>query len=90
MNETTLLLPAHPGEVLRDWMRGNEMTIAATADLLGVSTSQLGRVVAGKARLSATVAVRLERLGWSTAEVWSRMQAAWEVAEARRVEDAAA
>ncbi|MYE23313.1 MAG: HigA family addiction module antidote protein [Gammaproteobacteria bacterium] len=89
MDETTLL-PAHPGEVLRDWMRGNHMTISATADLLGVSTSQLGRVVAGKARLSATVAVRLERLGWSTAEVWSRMQAAWEVAEARRVEDAAA
>lgn len=90
MSETTFLLPAHPGEVLRDWMRGNEMTIAATADLLGVSTSQLRRVVAGKARLSATVAVRLERLGWSTAEVWSRMQAAWEVAEARRIEDAAA
>ena len=90
MKETPLPLPAHPGEVLRDWMRGNHMTIAATADLLGVSTSQLGRVVTGKARLSATVAVRLERLGWSTAEVWSRMQAAWEVAEARRIEDAAA
>ena len=89
MNET-FLLPAHPGEVLRDWMRGNHMTIVATADLLGVSASQLRRVVAGKARLSATMAVRLERLGWSTAEVWSRMQAAWEVAQARRVEGAAA
>ena len=41
MNETTSLLPAHPGEVLRDWMRGNHMTIVATADLLGVSASQL-------------------------------------------------
>ena len=88
MNETPLL-PAHPGVVLRDWMR-NQMTITATARLLGVSTSQLGRVVAGKARLSATMAVRLERLGWSSAEVWSRTQAAWEVAQARRTEDAAA
>ena len=90
MNETNLQLPAHPGEVLREWMTGNGKTIAETADLLGASTSQLNRVLAGKVRLSATLAVRLERLGWSTAEVWSRMQAAWEVAQARRTEDAAA
>ena len=81
----TFLLPAHPGEVLRDWMHGNHLSVVATADLLGVSVSQLHRVVAGKARLSATMAVRLERLGWSTAEVWSRMQAAWEVAQAPQV-----
>ena len=90
MNDTNLQLPAHPGEVLREWMTGNGKTIAETADLLGASTSQLNRVLAGKVRLSATLAVRLERLGWSTAEVWSRMQAAWEVAQARRTEDAAA
>ena len=90
MNDPNLSLPAHPGEVLRDWMRGNGKTIAETAQLLGASPSQLNRVLAGKVRLSATLAVRLEGLGWSTAEVWSRMQAAWEVAEARRAEDAAA
>ena len=90
MNDTNLQLPAHPGEVLREWIRGNGKTIAETAELLGASTSQLNRVLAGKVRLSATLAVRLERLGWSTAEVWSRMQAAWEVALARRTEDAAA
>ena len=90
MNDPELLVPAHPGEVLREWMRGNGKTIAETADLLGASASQLDRVLAGKVRLSATLAVRLERLGWSTAEVWSRMQAAWEVAQARRSEDAAA
>lgn len=89
MNNPNLQLPAHPGEVLREWMRGNDKTIAETAALLGASTSQLNRVLAGKVRLSATLAVRLENLGWSTAEVWSRMQAAWEVAEARRAEDAA-
>ena len=90
MNDTNLQLPAHPGEVLREWIRGNGKTIAETADLLCASTSQLNRVLAGKVRLSATLAVRLERQGWSTVEVWSRMQAAWEVAQARRTEDAAA
>ena len=73
MNNVNLQLPAHPGEVLREWMRGNNKTIAETAALLGVllaSTSQLNRVLAGKVRLSATLAVRLENLGWSTAEVW--------------------
>ena len=63
------------GREAREWISGNGKTIAATADLLGASTSQLNRVLAGKVRLSATLAARLERLGWSTAEVWSRMQA---------------
>ncbi len=89
MSNPNLQLPAHPGEVLREWIKGNDKTIAETAALLGASTSQLNRVLAGKVRLSATLAVRLENLGWSTAEVWSRMQAAWEVSEARRAEDAA-
>ena len=82
-------LPAHPGEVLREWMRGNDKTVAETAALLGASTSQLNRVLAGKVQLSATLAVRLENLGWSTAEVWARMQATWEISEARRAEDTA-
>ena len=59
MNDTNLQLPAHPGEVLREWMTGNGKTIAETADQLGASTSQLNRVLAGKVRLSATLAVRL-------------------------------
>ena len=84
MSNPDLRLPAHPGEVLRDFIRGNGKTIAETAAMLGASTSQLSRVLAGKVRLSAALAVRLEGIGWSTAEVWSRMQAAWEVAEARR------
>ena len=89
MDDTKPYLPAHPGEVLREWMRGNGKTITETAGLLGATTSQLKRVLAGKVRLSATLAVRLERLGWSTAEVWSRMQAAWEFAQARRAEELA-
>lgn len=89
VNNSNMQLPAHPGEVLREWMRGSGKTIAETAALLDASTSQLNRVLAGKARLSATLALRLERIGWSTVEVWTRMQAAWELAEARRAEDAA-
>ena len=90
MNHSHPQLPAHPGEVLRDFMRANRKTIAETAGLLGASTSQVNRVLAGKVRMSATMAVRLERIGWSTAEVWSRMQAAWEVAQARRRMEGAA
>ena len=61
MNDTTPRLPAHPGEVLRDWMRGNRKTITETAVLLGVSTSQLNRVLAGRVRLSATLAQVYQR-----------------------------
>ena len=36
MNDTNLQLPAHPGEVLREWMTGNGKTITQTADLFYV------------------------------------------------------
>ena len=33
------------------------------------------------------MAIRLEKLGWSTADQWMRLQAAYDLAKARRTED---
>ena len=42
----------------------------------------------GKAGVSAAMALALEDLGWGTAEHWMRMQASYELAQARRVRSA--
>ena len=42
------------------------------------------RLLNGKAGVSANMAVALEDIGWGTAEHWMRMQASYELAQARR------
>ena len=54
MNSSVKNLPAHPGKVLREQMRGNNKTIAESAELPGAPTSQFSRVFTGKMRLAAT------------------------------------
>jgi len=38
----------------------------------------------GRAGVSANMALALEDIGWGTAEHWMRMQASYELAQARR------
>ena len=77
-------LPAHPGEILSDWIRGKQMSTDDTASLLGVSATQLNRVLSGKECLSPTLAVRLEHIDWGTAESWSGTQTVWDIVQARK------
>ena len=60
------------------------MTEAAT--ILGVARHTLSRVVNGHAAISAEMAIRLEKAGWSSADFWVRRQAAYELAQARKNE----
>ena len=43
----------------------------------------LSRLLNGKAGVSAKMALALEDIGWGTAEHWMRMQASYELAQAR-------
>ena len=44
----------------------------------------LSRLLNGKAGVSANMALALEDIGWGTAEHWMRMQASYDLAQARR------
>ena len=57
------------------------------AELLSVTRKTLSNLVNEKARISAEMAIRLEKLGWSTADHWMRLQAAYDLAQARRTQD---
>jgi len=77
--------PPHLGELIRESMDESGWTVTKTAARLGCERGTLSRLLNGKAGVSATMALALEDLGWGTAEHWMRMQASYELAQARRV-----
>ncbi len=76
--------PCHPGEILRDNLEATGLSVTETAAQLGCTPQALSRLLAGKAGIRPAMALSLERLGWSTASFWVRLQAAYELAQERR------
>ena len=52
--------------------------------MVGFRSVRLSRLLNGKAGVSANMALALEDIGWGTAEHWMRMQASYDLAQARR------
>ena len=77
--------PPHPGEIIReDCMAPLGLSVTDAAKGLGVNRVSLSAILNGHAGISADMALRLEAVGWSSAEGWVRMQAAYDLARARR------
>ena len=76
--------PAHPGEIVRDNIEAEGWTVTEGAVRLGVSRITLSRLLNGRAGISASMALALERLGWGTADHWVRMQGSYDLARERR------
>ncbi|MEY2343219.1 HigA family addiction module antitoxin [Acidithiobacillus sp. IBUN Pt1247-S3] len=75
--------PAHPGEVLRDYLpEGLSVTNAAKA--LNVTRQALSALLNGRAGISADMAVRLEAALGVDAGFWLRMQATYDLWAARQ------
>lgn len=55
--------------------------------VLGVTRNTLSRMLDGQSGISAEMAIRLGKAGWSNAEHWLRLQAAYDLAQARKNED---
>ena len=80
--------PPHPGLSVRiNCLEPLGLTVTEAAKRLGVSRAALSRLVNEQAGVSAEMAIRFEKAGWSTADAWIRMQAAYDLAQARRGED---
>ena len=86
---TEMYDPAHPGEIIREAVRAKGWTVAEAADQLGVVRSTLHRVMGGHTAVTPRMALALERIGWSDAGHWVRMQGAYDLAKARRETEAA-
>ncbi len=80
--------PPHPGRTIKDTcLEPLELSVTAAATHLGVARHTLSRVLNGQAGISPEMAIRLEMAGWSNAETWTRLQANYELAQARRHAD---
>ena len=79
-----MLNPCHPGETLRDDLEAAGLTVTEAAAQLGCTRQALSRLLNGKAGISPAMALALERMGWSNAAYWMRLQAAYELAQERR------
>src|SRR3977135_1394417 len=76
--------PGHPGEIIGT--KGlSPLGLTASADALGVSRKALSDVLNGHSAVSPEMAIRLEKVGWSTADHWLRMQMQRNLWEVRRV-----
>lgn len=78
----------HPGEVIKhDCLEEMGLNVTDAAKALGVTRNTLSRIINGHAGVSADMAIRLEKVGWSNAAMWLRLQTAYDLAEARKHED---
>jgi len=80
--------PAHPGEVVREaCLKPLGLTVTAAAEALGVTRKALSDLLNGHSGISPDMAIRLEKVGWSTADHWLRMQLQRDLWEARQRTD---
>ena len=79
--------PPHPGRHIRlEYLEPLGLSVTEAARILGVTRANLSNIVNGKSGISPEMAVRLAKAFSGSAEVWLRLQAAYDLAQVRRRE----
>ena len=78
--------PAHPGELVQANLEELGLSVAEAANALGATRQQLYNVIGGKSGVTPEMAVRFEKAFGGSADMWLRMQAAYDLAQVRRRE----
>lgn len=73
--------PAHPGEVLREFLP-TDITIGEIAARLGISRPHLSRLLNGHASMTADMAIRVGILTGTSPESWLSNQMKWDLWQA--------
>jgi antitoxin HigA-1 len=79
---TRMFNPAHPGEVLREFLPA-ALSVTEAARKLQVSRVQLSRILNGRSAVSAEMAIRIGKLTRTTPESWLTNQMQWDLWQAR-------
>jgi antitoxin HigA-1 len=74
--------PAHPGEVLRDYL--GDLTVKEAASRLGITRAHLSRILNGHAGITAAMSLRLSAALRTSPEFWLRMQIQHDLWQAQR------
>lgn len=79
------LLCIHPGETLyEDFMEPYGLTITKMASDIGVPVTEIREVVDGKRAITANLALRLGKYFDTSARIWLRLQARYDLEVAER------
>jgi len=88
MKSTLMQNPPHPGAHVReDCINALALSVTDAAKALGVARQTLNNLVNEKASISPEMAVRLGKMGWSTADHWMRLQMQYDLAQVKQRED---
>ena len=74
--------PAHPGEVLRDYLEA--ITVSEAAKHLQITRAHLSRILNGRAGVSAAMSLRLSAALGTSPEFWAKMQLNYDLWQARK------
>ena len=77
-----LFTPAHPGEVLSDYL--GEMTISEAATRQKITRAHLSRILNGHSNVKAKMSLRLSSALGTSPDFWLRMQGQFDLWQARK------
>jgi addiction module HigA family antidote len=69
--------PAHPGEVLRDYL--GEMSISEAASRLEITRAHLSRILNGHSSITAEMSLRLSSALGTSPDFWLKMQGQFDI-----------
>lgn len=75
--------PAHPGEVLREYLA--DATVTDAARQLGVNRVTLTRILTGHSGISTDMAYRLASAFGTSPELWAGMQMQYDLYQASKI-----
>ncbi|WP_153099622.1 HigA family addiction module antitoxin [Paraburkholderia hayleyella] len=75
--------PAHPGEVLREWIPEN-LTVTQAAKALQINRVTLSNLLNGKGNVTANIALRLAAWLGTSPDLWIGMQSQWDLWQAEQ------
>ena len=79
--------PPHPGlSVKHDCLEPLGLSVTEGAMVLGVTRKTLSQLTNGQSGISPEMAIRLDKAFGGGADTWLRLQAAYDLAQARKAE----
>ena len=77
-------LRSHPGALAKANLDELNLSVAEAAKAMKITRRQLHNVVQGRSAVTPQMALRFEKASGGGADMWLRMQAAYDLAQARK------
>jgi len=78
--------PVHPGTLAKANLDELNLSVAEAAKAMRVTRQQLHNVLQGRSAVTPQMALRFEKAFGGSADMWLRMQAAYDLAQARKLQ----